>query len=134
MKTLFLILVLSFFAFGQKKIVKKSVVPRDTILYEVLKNLAAKNVCGMPQPDGKEIYSGSIVKRSFNDSAVALNGFVLADAKDRRTFINFDDDYISGRAASASRALSDYLIKGVRVKVFAYRCGHIYYAYKIQPI
>lgn len=113
---------------------RKLSVPHNTILYEVLKNLAAKDVCGVAEPDGKEIYSGLIVKRLFNDSEIALNGFVLADAKDRRTFINLDDDYISGRAASASRDLSDYLIKGVSVKAFVYRCGRTYYAYKIQPI
>lgn len=102
----------------------------DTILYEVLKELAEEDVCGT-KPDGSEIYIGTVVKREFAKDEMRLSGFVLRMEKDKRIFVNLDYEHISGVAASASSDLSDWLIKDRKVKVNVYRCRRILYAYKI---
>lgn len=103
---------------------------KDTILYEVLKDLADENVCGT-KADASEIYSGTIVKREFAEDEVRLSGFVLRMEKDKRIFVNLDFEHISDLAASASSDLSEWLIKDRKVKVYVYRCRRILYAHKI---
>ncbi len=109
---------------------KSSHPAKDTILFEVLKKLAGENACGA-KADATETYVGTVLKRDFAEDEVQLSGFVLRTAGDNREYINLDSDYISGRAASASSDLSDWLIKGRKMKVYVYRCRRILIAYKI---
>ena len=106
---------------------------KDTILYEVLKNLADEDVCGT-EADAKEIYVGTVVKREFAEDEMRLSGFVLRMQKDERLFVNLDYEHISGLAASASSDLSDWLVKNRKIKVYVYRCRRILYAYKITGL
>ncbi|CAN5766065.1 hypothetical protein BH20ACI4_BH20ACI4_16790 [soil metagenome] len=133
-KYLFLIIGILIFAVSlsaQTKHQKKTSHPsKDTILYEVLKDLANENVCGA-KADASEVYSGTIVKREFAEDEMRLSGFVLRMEKDNRVFINLDYEHISGLAASASSDLSEWLIKDRKVKVYVYRCRRILYAYKV---
>lgn len=125
------ILIFSISLSAQAKQKKKTSHPgKNTILYEVLKNLAEDDVCGAAA-DATEIYTGTLLKRNFADDELRLNGFVLLMKKDKRISINLDEDHISGLAASASSDLSDWLIKGRKMKVYVYRCRRILYAYKI---
>jgi len=109
---------------------KTSHPPRDTILFEVLKNLAHADVCGA-KADSAETYVGTVLKRDFAEDEMRLSGFVLRTARDNREYINLDYDHISGVAASATSDLRDWLIKGRKMKVFVYRCRRILTAYKI---
>ncbi len=113
-----------------KKKGKSSHPAKDTILFEVLKKLADENACGAAA-DATKTYVGTVVKRDFAEDEMQLSGFVLRTAGDGREYINLDAEYISGRAASASSDLSDWLIKGRKMKVYVYRCRRILYAYKI---
>jgi hypothetical protein len=133
---LFLVCVFCFSVSGQTKKTRPKIPAhkQNTILASVLSNLADTSVCGDTKNTEKETYAGMVIKRQFDANEVQLSGFVLRDAKDRRTFINLDAKYISERAESASSDLSDFLTKGRRVKVWAYRCGRIFYAYKITEI
>lgn len=125
------ILILAVSLSAQSKIQKKTSHPsKDTILYEVLKELANEDVCGA-EADASEIYSGTIIKREFAEDEMRLSGFVLRMEKDNRVFINLDYEHISGLAASASSDLSEWLIKDRKVKVYVYRCRRILYAYRI---
>lgn len=121
---------------GQKKktLPKIPAHKQNTILASVLSNLADTSVCGDPKNTEKETYDGMVIKRQFNANEVQLSGFVLRDAKDRRTFINLESEHIASVAASASSDLSNFLIKGRRIKVFVYKCRRILYAYKIQAL
>lgn len=96
-------------------------------------NLATPaGVCVKPEWAEKEILIGRIVKREFDDSETLLSGIVVADAKDRRTFINFDTEYVSAKGHSFPGELSDALLKGKNVKVWIYRCRFILYARQIR--
>lgn len=106
---------------------------KDTILYEVLNKLADQDVCGA-KADSAEVYTGTIVKRTFTENELNLSGFVLRMQKDKRAFVNLDYEHISGLAASASNDLSDWLIINRKVKVYVYRCRRILYAYKIAGL
>ena len=106
------------------------VLSKNTILFEVLKNLADENVCGA-KADSSETYVGKVLKRNFAEDELRLNGFVLLVAGDKHIYINLDEEHISGLAASASSDLTDWLIKDRKLKVFVYHCRRILYAYKI---
>jgi hypothetical protein len=133
-KSIFLVIGILIFVISlsaQTKQQKKTSHPsKDTILYEVLKDLTDENVCGT-KTDASEVYSGTIVKREFAEDEMRLRGFVLRLEKDKRIFVNLDYEHISGVAASASSDLSEWLIKDRKVKVYVYRCSRILYAYKI---
>ncbi len=92
-KYLFLIIGILIFAVSlsaQTKHQEKTNHPsKDTILYEVLKDLANENVCDA-KSDASEVYSGTIVKREFAEDEMRLSGFVLRMEKDNRLFINLD--------------------------------------------
>ena len=130
----FLLIVLLIFSFSlsaqtkQKRKVSHS--SRNTILFEVLKNLADEDVCGA-DADSSETYIGTVIKRDFAEDEMRLSGFVLRLADDNREYINLDFEHISGLASSASSDLRDWLIKGRKIKVSAYRCRRILYAHKI---
>lgn len=125
--------IFSLIGFGQSKKFPRTD-KQNTIIAEVVKKLAEPIVCGSPEWAEKDFYSGTIVKRNFDKSQFKLSGFVLRDKRGRRTFINLDTDYIDGLAASASSDLSDFLLVGRPIKVWAYRCRKILYAYKISSI
>jgi hypothetical protein len=128
---LVVILIFSVLLSAQTKQKRKlSHPPRDTILFEVLKNLADKDVCGA-KADSAETYIGTVLKRDFAEDEMRLSGFVLRTARDNREYINLDYDHISGAAASATSDLRDWLIKGRKMKVFVYRCRRILIVYKI---
>ncbi len=134
-KYIFLLLVILIFSVSitaQTKQKRKSSHPaKDTILFEVLKDLAGENVCGA-KANATETYAGTVLKRNFAEDELQLSGFVLRTAGDNREYINLDSDHISGVAASASGDLRDWLIKGRKMKVFVYRCRRILYTYKIN--
>jgi hypothetical protein len=136
LQILLLILILGLIVSAQTKRRPrtKSVVPKNSILAVILPQLSTPEICGSPEWAEKEVYSGSIIKRDFDDSEMLLSGFVLRDAKDDRTYINIDTEHVSGLAASASNDLADFLTKGRRIKVWVYRCRRILYAYKIAPL
>ena len=128
---LVLILLFSFTVSAQTKQKRKLSHPsKNTILFEVLKNLADENVCGA-KADSSETYVGKVLKRNFAEDELRLNGFVLLVAGDKHIYINLDEEHISGLAASASSDLTDWLIKDRKLKVFVYHCRRILYAYKI---
>ena len=128
----FIILILSFSAFGQRKPVKKITVPKDSVLSGVLNSLAKPEICGSSDSGEQTTFSGSIVKREFNRRR-QMSGFVIADSKRRRTHVSLYADHIDGLADSASRELANFLINGRRIKVRAFRCAHIFYASEIAP-
>lgn len=136
-KYVFAIVVILFFSVSLSAQVKQKRKPshpsKDTILFEVLKNLADENVCGA-KADSSETYIGTVIKRNFAEDELRLSGFVLLMAEDKRIYINLDEEHISGLAASASNDLSDWLIKGRKIKVSVYRCRRILYAYKITGL
>lgn len=125
-----MVAILSVPAFSQSVAKKTSHPSKNTILFEVLRDLAPVDVCG-GEPDSREIYAGTVMKRDFSEDETRLSGFVLRSSDDSRQYVNLDFEYISGRAASASSGLADWLIKGRKLKVFVYRCSRILYAYKI---
>ncbi|MDQ3713533.1 MAG: hypothetical protein M3388_15105 [Acidobacteriota bacterium] len=131
---LVIILIFSVSLSAQTKQKRKSSHPaKDTILFEVLKDLADENVCGA-KADSTETYFGTVLKRDFAEDELQLNGFVLRTAGDTRQYINLDSDHISGLAALASSDLRDWLIKGRKMKVFVYRCRRILYANRIEGL
>jgi hypothetical protein len=115
---------------AQNRSKKSSHPASDTILFEVLKKLSGENICGAAA-DSSDTFVGTVVKTNFADDELRLNGFVLQLTGDKRIFVNLDEEYISGRAASASSDLSDWLVKGRRIKVWTYRCRRILYAHRI---
>lgn len=131
---IFALMVLSISLPAQTKQKRKTSHPaKNTILFEVLKNLADKNVCGA-EADSSEVYTGTVLRLSFAEDELRLNGFVLVMSGDKRMFINLDEEHISGVAASASSDLSDWLIKGRKIKVSVYRCRRILYAHRIEGL
>src|SRR4051812_19463650 len=93
------ILIFSVSLSAQTKQKRKSNHPsKDTILYEVLKDLADEDVCGT-KADSSETYSGTVMKRDFAEDELRLSGFVLRMTDDSREYINLDYEHISGVAA-----------------------------------
>lgn len=97
--------------------------------------LAGPTVCGVPDEiPPVETFTGVVKQRVFEDDEITLSGFVLADSKDQREYINIDFEYVSGIGRWVPTSLSEALTKGSKVKIQAFRCGRLYYLRNIRVL
>lgn len=95
--------------------------------------LAAETVCGGgPRPPIGRL-SGLVKKRDFAEDELMLSGFVLADSRDRRHYVNIDSEFVSGAWSSAVSDLGDTLSLGSRVQIETISCGRLLYLYRLLP-
>lgn len=71
---------------------------------------------------GISTYIGTVIKRDFDENEVMLNGFVIREASDVRTFVNVDVEHIASLDGLLPRKLSLILGKGKKVKIWAISC------------
>lgn len=83
-----------------------------------LEEYAGSNLsCG-----GISTYTGTIIKREFDENGVMLSGFVIRETTDVRTFVNIDLEHVADSDGLLGTKLSLILGKGKRVKIWAVPC------------
>ncbi len=71
---------------------------------------------------GVSTYTGTVLKREFDENEVMLIGFVIREASDVRTFVNIDVEQVTSSDGLLGRKLSLILGKGKKVKIWAIGC------------
>lgn len=90
------------------------------------------SVCGRGAEDlaKRSTISGIVKSRIFAEDELSLTGITLADNKDRRTFVNIDEDR-AFNYASARTDLDNYFMVGKKVSMEIIECGRIKYLAKV---
>jgi hypothetical protein len=66
---------------------------------------------------------GKVVKRDFDEDEVTITSFILADARDKRIAINFNQDQVGLLGHGQNVIISELLSKGNRVQVQTFTCS-----------
>lgn len=118
MKTLLLILAITFSAFGQTN-------KLPSAKYSGKKPVSLSDMLG----DGggfkckkSKTYSGIVVKRNFDENETIITSFTLKDANDERIHLNLNEkqSWLLGKTAPV--VISTILRKGKKVTVSSYSC------------
>jgi hypothetical protein len=82
---------------------------------------------------GHETLTGWVVKRNFMDDETTLANVIIKDAKDRRSTVNFDVEFLDA-SRQLEPALADALVKGAYVRFETDVCGRIYMARRVKVL
>lgn len=128
----FLLVILAAPVFSQstgKKIVKHELSMAES------GDLTKPSICGAEDEIPPiETFNGIVKKRDFADDEINLIGFVMADRKDLRSYINIDSEYVSTSGHWTPDDLSRILVVGNQVRIQTYRCRRILYLKSIKLI
>jgi hypothetical protein len=83
----------------------------------------------------KSSFSGTIVKRNFDEDEITLSGFVLRESDDNRIYVNVDHEYLSNKGRFELSNLASTLTLNRRVKISVYGCGTagaLFWLYSLQ--
>ncbi len=68
-------------------------------------------------------YTGTIVRRTFDEEETMITGITLRDARDNRIHLNINESHIWGLGRTAPSILSSLLARGRRVRIWTYECS-----------
>lgn len=84
-----------------------------------------------------ETFTGRVVKRTFSDNEVIINGVVLQDARDQRQYVNIDADFLHDKYSMGTiDSINSDLSLGHFVEIKAMDCGagKVYYALRLKVL
>lgn len=96
----------------------------DTVQFSGLSRNASKLEEASPgwACGGIKTYTGTVIKRDFDENEVMLSGFVIRQATDVRLFVNIDAERVADLDGLLPSKLSLILGKGKKVKIWAIMC------------
>lgn len=89
--------------------------------------------CAMNEPLMLRTFVGTVVKRTFQDDELTLEGFVLSHQKDRRMDVTIEPLFLQESTLLRDQ-LSDFLWVQRKVKVTVAVCRKLYFLHKIEPV
>ena len=88
-----------------------------------MSDLYNKDDGGACYPRETPTLSGTIIKRQYDDDELTLIGFVLRSRGDKRTYVNIDHEYVSGKGRFVPEELLQLVKPRKQVKIWVYGCG-----------